>query len=126
VASVEPLVDPQQECSADEFRSVARAELAHGLRAMAFERAGTDAHAQRPLLVGITLADELKDLAFALGQGPLAARGGERSALRAAGFGAPSAGLFDLSPRARRQCRFVGNADLLDQSADPLGLRMYR
>src|SRR5579871_4070606 len=87
---------------------------------MTFEGAWADAHAQRALLVGIALADQLQDLALALGQGPLAYR--QRGALGPAGFACPSAALLDVAPCARERRRFVGDGDLLDQGADPLGL----
>src|SRR5258707_11014341 len=62
------LVDGVQQSGANQIRRVSRAKLAHGLRPMTLERARADLHPQRALLVGISLADELQDLAFTLGQ----------------------------------------------------------
>src|SRR6187397_37497 len=61
-----------QQRGADQIRRVSRSELSHRLGAMAFEGSRADAHSQRALLVGATLADEVQNLALAPGQGFLA------------------------------------------------------
>lgn len=70
----------EQQRGPHELRRIARGELAHHLGAMAFERARTDAHSQRALLVGTTFADELQDFTLTPGQRTLAGLRGERRA----------------------------------------------
>jgi hypothetical protein len=56
------------ERSADKVRRVSRSELSHRDGAMTFEGPGTDLHPQGALLVRITFADEIQDLALTFGQ----------------------------------------------------------
>src|SRR5215470_12531002 len=65
-------VDRMQQGGADQIGRVARAQLAHGFGAVAFEGARADLHPQGTLLVGIAPADEVQHLAFTFGQGFLA------------------------------------------------------
>src|ERR1700682_368383 len=57
-----------QQRLADKIRGVARAKLAHGFGAMAFESPWADIHPHGTLLVGASFADQAEHLALALGQ----------------------------------------------------------
>ena len=57
-----------QKRQADEIGGISCAKLSHRLGAMAFKGPWADAHPHRALLVGAALADELENLALALGQ----------------------------------------------------------
>src|ERR1700730_1925756 len=51
---------------------ISRAQFPHGFGAVTLERPRTDVHPEGSLLVRATLADQVQNLALALGQGPLA------------------------------------------------------
>src|SRR5580692_1467617 len=61
-----------QQRRADQVSRISRAQFPHGFGAVSLEGARTDAHPQGSLLVRATLADQVQNLALALGQRPLA------------------------------------------------------
>src|SRR6185437_9148221 len=114
-----------QQGSADEVGRVARPELSHRLCAMTLEGARADLHAKRALLVGIALADQIEDLALALGQRLLAGirrwHGGRAPAAFFAALGSPLRRRILCRKGQRNSHRRA--AGLLDKGADALGLQ---
>ncbi len=111
----------EQQRGPHELRRIARAELAHHLGAMAFERARTDAHSQRALLVGTTFADELQDFTLTPGQRTLAGLRGERRARPMVSRGARCA-FREFAWTIDGGSTLLIRLDLLDQRANTLGL----
>lgn len=115
----------------NEVRGVPRSELSHGLGAMTFERPRTDADPQGALLVGMTFADKLQNLALALRQRLSAGLGRHRRArgvdctfaLTKLRSGPNSAARHHEGSAVKAILKAIlGGCDLLDQGADLLGL----
>src|SRR3954469_25621230 len=111
-----------QQRQTNQVRRVSRAKLPHGFGAVTFEGARADTHAQRALLVGIALADQVENLTLSLGERLLVGAGSEHHAGYAGsipahngppvpdGFSRLAAGLL------------VPVRQLLDHGANALGL----
>src|SRR5215813_3582191 len=108
-----------QQRRADQIRGIPRAELSHRFCPVTLEGAWADLHAKRALLVRIALADQIEDLALALGQRLLAGVRCEHGSGPAAVL--PAALMASL-PSGLCRNHHWRTADLLDERTYALGL----